>query len=292
VNVSTRFIEYRPGYNEIESGSTWYDNSVLYVEETDSNRPAVIVEDQNILVDNDTLRLTAVQNDFSASGTRKVAVELYPTSDATNLSSLSGGLDVRIPTRLGSEDGYWNESIENGSVTYQGMNDTAYNSSEVSALLLRVDSPDNISVNSVGIQQEPTGETAKDNVGPSSNEDGDSTDPTPSQPAFGEFSASAAESNNNKIEDITIDGTTLNVDPNYQIQVEIKGNGRNTNTNSIQMTDPFSITVDSPGNPNQVNVTVDLIDDNGNVVENCESNSQLTISNSPLDTEDGDFTCT
>ena len=168
VNVSTRFIEYRPRYNEIESGSTWIDNSVLYVDEADSNRPAVIVEDQNLVVDNDTLRLTAVQNEFSTSGTRKVSVELYPTSDATNLSNLSGGLDVRIPTRLGSEDGYWNESIENGSVTYQGMDDTAYNSSEVSALLLRVDNPDNITVNSVGIQREPTGETARDNVGPAS----------------------------------------------------------------------------------------------------------------------------
>ncbi|OYR74286.1 MULTISPECIES: hypothetical protein [Halorubrum] len=177
VNVSTRFIEYRPRYNEIESGSTWYDNSVLYVEETDSNRPAVIIEDQNILVDNDTLRLTAVQNDFSASGTRKVAVELYPTSNATNLSKLSGGLDVRIPTRLGSEDGYWNESIENGSVTYQGMDDAAYpESSEVSALLLRVDSPDNISVNSVGIQREPTGEATKDNIGPAGGGGSDGSD--------------------------------------------------------------------------------------------------------------------
>ncbi|TKX56149.1 hypothetical protein EXE42_00905 [Halorubrum sp. SP3] len=167
VNISTRFIEYRPGYNELESGSMWYDNSVLYLAESNSNRPAVVIEDQNILVDNDTLRLTAVQNEFSASGTRKVAVELYPTSDATDLSNLSGTIDVRIPTRLGSEDGYWNESIENGSVTYQGVNDSAYpTSSEVSALLLQVDSPDNVTVNSVGIQSEPSGETVKDNVGP------------------------------------------------------------------------------------------------------------------------------
>ncbi|TKX55388.1 hypothetical protein EXE44_16270, partial [Halorubrum sp. SS7] len=68
---------------------------------------------------------------------------------------------------MGSEDGYWNESIENGSVTYQGVNDSAYpTSSEVSALLLQVDSPDNVTVNSVGIQSEPSGETVKDNVGP------------------------------------------------------------------------------------------------------------------------------
>jgi|GEM_PF-697500 len=178
VNVSTRFIEYRPRYNEIESGSTWYDNSVLYLDEPDSNRPAVIIEDQNILVDNDTLRLTAVQNEFSASGTRKVAVELYPTTDATNLSNLSGGLDVRIPTRLGSEDGYWNESIENGSVTYQGMDDMAYpESSEVSALLLRVDSPDNVTVNSVGVQAEPSENSVRDNVGPAGDNRGRNNDP-------------------------------------------------------------------------------------------------------------------
>jgi hypothetical protein len=197
VNVSTRFIEYRPGYNEIESGSTWYDNSVLYLDEADSNRPAVIIEDQNILVDNDTIRLTAVQNQFSVSGTRKIAVEFYPTTNATNLSNLNGTLDIRIPTRLGSGDGYWNESIENGSITYQGIDDAAYpSSSEVSALLLRADSPDNVTVNSVGIQSEPTGETVKDNVGPAGGggNNGENGNNGPSAPLFDTLEADQSQS--------------------------------------------------------------------------------------------------
>ncbi|MDB2224284.1 hypothetical protein PM023_06320 [Halorubrum ezzemoulense] len=199
VNVSTRFIEYRPRYNEIESGSTWYDNSVLYLDEANSNRPAVIIEDQNILVDNDTLRLTAVQNDFSASGTRRVAVEIYPTTNATNLSELNGTLDIRIPTRLGSGDSYWNESIENGSITYQGMNDSAYpSSSEVSALLLQADSPDNVTVNSVGIQSEPTGETAKNNVGPVRGSESSSDNNVDTKPTFNTLTANSSKPKSNR----------------------------------------------------------------------------------------------
>ena len=293
VNVSTRFIEYRPRYKEIESGSTWYDNSVLYLDEADSNRPAVIVEDQNILVDNDTLRLTAVQNEFSASGTRKVAVELYPTTDATDLSNLSGGLDVRIPTRLGSEDGYWNESITNGSVTYQGMNDTAYNSTEVSALLLRVDSPDNISVNSVGIQQEPTGETAKDNVGPDNNGDEETSDPTPpNQPAFDDFTVSVSDSagGSGNIKGVTASGTIQNPDSNGQIQITLLRGGSPFGQNQNQMSSPFSIPVDPNNNQRSLNVRLTLLDSNDDPIagQQCESNTPLSDNNN---LDKSDFTC-
>jgi hypothetical protein len=163
-NVSTRFVEYRPGYNELRTGSIWYENSVLYLSERESDNRAVIIEDQNLVTDNDTLRITALQNDFRASGTRRVALELYPANDATNLSRLEGELNVSIPTRLGEEDGYWNESIESGSVTYLGVDDDRY-SNGVSALRLRVDSPGDITVNSVGIQSEPSEGAVRDNIG-------------------------------------------------------------------------------------------------------------------------------
>jgi len=166
VNVSTRFIEYRPGYRELQTGSIWYENSVLYLAERDSGSRAVIIEDQNLVVDNGTLRITAIQNEFQASGTRRVALELYPADNADNLSELSGSLNVTIPTRLGEDDGYWNESIENGSVTYLGVNDAGYPREDVSALRLRVDSTENITVNSVGVQSEPSEGAVKANVGP------------------------------------------------------------------------------------------------------------------------------
>mgnify|MGYP000603669239 CR=1 FL=1 len=166
VNVSTRFIEYRPGYRELQTGSIWYENSVLYLDERDSGSRAVIIEDQNLVVDNGTLRITAIQNEFQASGTRRVALELYPADSSGNLSELSGSLDVTIPTRLGEDDGYWNESIENGPVTYLGVNDAGYSQEDVSALRLRVDSPENITVNSVGVQSEPSEGAVKANIGP------------------------------------------------------------------------------------------------------------------------------
>jgi hypothetical protein len=165
VNVSTRFIEYRPEYRELQTGPIWYENSVLYLDERDSGSRAVIIEEQNLVVDNDTLRITAVQNEFRASGTRRVALELYPADNAANLSELSGSLDVTIPTRLGEDDGYWNESIESGPITYVGVNDAGYSEEDVSALRLRVDSPDNITVNSVGVQSEPSEGAVRDNVG-------------------------------------------------------------------------------------------------------------------------------
>ncbi|PSQ56046.1 hypothetical protein BRD22_06860 [Halobacteriales archaeon SW_8_68_21] len=179
VNVSTRFVQFRPGYNELQVGSTWYENSVLYLDERDAGSRTVIIEDQNLVTDNDTLRITALQNEFQASGTRRVAIELYPADNATDLSQLSGELNVSIPTRLGEEAGYWNESIENGSVTYLAVDDTAYPSSaDVSALRLQVDSPDNITVNSVGIRSEPSEEPVRDNLGSTeSGGDGDTLPP-------------------------------------------------------------------------------------------------------------------
>ncbi|WP_144798060.1 hypothetical protein [Halorubrum depositum] len=175
VNISTRFVRYRPGYNELHVGSIWYDNSVLYLDERDSGSRAVIIEDQNLVVDNDTLRITALQNEFQASGTRRVALELYPTDDAANLSQLEGELNVSIPTRLDADDGYWKESIENSSsVRYVGIDDNEYRSSDdVSALRLEVESSDNIIVNSVGIQSEPS-EGAVSNSGQETDSDDNS----------------------------------------------------------------------------------------------------------------------
>ncbi|WP_157745951.1 hypothetical protein [Halorubrum trapanicum] len=297
VNVSTRFIEYRPRYNELESGSTWYDNSVLYLAEAGSNRPAVIIEDQNILVDNDTLRLTAVQNEFSASGTRRVAVEIYPTTNASNLSELNGTLDIRIPTRLGSGDGYWNESIDNGSITYQGIDDSAYpSSSEVSALLLQADSPDNVTVNSVGIQSEPAGETAKDNVGPADKSEG-ASDPDPpmnNNPSFNTLTATVDDYNNGQdaIREVSVSGNIDNVDSNGDIEIELDYNDGSTNSRKISMNSSFNRIFDTgSGNmgPSSIGVTIVLSDATGDIYTTCTSDSDLTGGGSELNLND--FTC-
>jgi len=198
VEIPTRFIRYQPGYNEIDQSPIRYDATVLYVDARgEGGRPAVI-ESQDLVTENGTLEITALQNDFRKSGTRRVSLELYPADSAGNLSQLDGPLNVSIPTRLGSEVGYWNESDINtsDSVTYLDVDDgeSSRYSGGVSELRLRVDSPDNITVNSVGIQSEPSEGAVRDNVGPSNDEDNDDSNdgPDASRVSYVDGSGSAA----------------------------------------------------------------------------------------------------
>ncbi|MEA1932718.1 MAG: hypothetical protein U9O06_14385, partial [Euryarchaeota archaeon] len=106
-NISTKFIEYQPGYNEITAGSTWYEHSVLYVDEPET-RNAITIEDQHLVTDGNKLKITTLQNTFQRSGTNRETVELLPNQSAVDLSDLddSEELTVRIPTRL-NETEYW-----------------------------------------------------------------------------------------------------------------------------------------------------------------------------------------
>jgi hypothetical protein len=107
VVIQTRFLEYQPGYYEIGVGSTWYENSVLYLNATESGGGRVVIEDQNLVTDGDTLRITALQNDFQRSGTNRITLELYPTTVEGDISELAEDeeLTVELPTRLSSD--YW-----------------------------------------------------------------------------------------------------------------------------------------------------------------------------------------
>ena len=178
-SIPTRFVEYRSGYNEIDRSSTWIDSSVLYVDARDDGDGVAIIEEQELVV-NDTLRIVAVQNEFQTSRTGRVSLELYlkeNLGESANLSDFDGPVNVSIPTRL--DDDYWSESIQSGSVTYNGVNTGAFpnaNDSYVSVLELQVDSLDNVTVNSVGVQSEPSGGAVKANVGPTGG--GETTDNT------------------------------------------------------------------------------------------------------------------
>jgi hypothetical protein len=179
-SIPTRFVEYRPGYNEIARSSTWIDSSVLYVDARDDGDGVAIIEEQQLVV-NDTLRVVAVQNEFQTSRTGRVSLELYlkeNLDESANLSGFDGPVNVSIPTRL--DDDYWSESIQNGSVTYNGVNTSAFPDADdpyVSALELQVDSLDNATVNSVGVQSEPSEGAVKANVGPAEGGSGGDTLP-------------------------------------------------------------------------------------------------------------------
>ncbi|PAU83062.1 PKD domain-containing protein [Halorubrum salipaludis] len=159
VTIPSRFIQYRPGYNEISRSPTWYDNSVLYLDERDGGGNIAIVEDQN-LVDNGTVRITLLQNDFRRSGTGRVNVDLYPTDSGSAEALPTGTLNVTLPTRLNGTE-YWDDAIGDESV-YTGVDDDSY-ATGVHALTLRTDS-DDVRVNTVGIEETPKEGGARQNI--------------------------------------------------------------------------------------------------------------------------------
>lgn len=160
LNITTRFLEYEPEYNEIEVGSTQFEHSVLYLDERSRDRKVSIIEDQNI-VDGETVRITALQNGFQRSGTNRVTVELYPRGQiaADDFPDPDdGNFTVTVPTQLDADE-YWNETLKETSETYQGVDNQAHDD-DTHALNLSVDS-DDLEINTVGIRAEPNEGPAK-----------------------------------------------------------------------------------------------------------------------------------
>lgn len=151
--ISTRFIEYQPGYNEITAGPTWYEHSVLYVDEPESEN-VLIIEDQNLVTDGNKLKITTLQSTFQRSGTNRVTVELIPNQSAVNLSDTelndSEELTVRIPTRLNETE--WEvlqEKLDGEeNVDYGPFDDSE---SEINYLTLNVSNQKHLEINTVEI---------------------------------------------------------------------------------------------------------------------------------------------
>lgn len=174
VTISTRFLKYDPGYNELETSPIWYDTSVLYVNARGGGGGIAVVEDQNLVTDNGTLRLTALQNTFQEDGTGRVTLELYPTESASNRPFPTGDLTVEVPTRLTGAE-YWDDAGI-PPATYEGVTQDAY-ATGVHKLTLDT-TAETTRVNTVGIQSEPTEGAVKQNVGPSPGDGQDGGDGT------------------------------------------------------------------------------------------------------------------
>ena len=163
-NVSTRFLEYEPRYNEITAGSIWYEHSVLYVDEGDRGTIRII-EDQNLLTNrSNALRLTAVQNEFEETGTHRAVIEIYPTEKITESDLPAGELDITIPTRLNKSE-YWGEQLGSDVDVTEDYYDTSVHRLDLSSLSI---SSNNFKFNTVGIREKPEADQPKQNVGPSS----------------------------------------------------------------------------------------------------------------------------
>ncbi|MFB6109396.1 MAG: hypothetical protein ABEJ60_00780 [Halodesulfurarchaeum sp.] len=159
--VPTRFLVYRPHYHYLDVGSTWYENSVLYLEVQDGGG-VVILEEQGLVVGGSRLRITALQNDFQRSGSKTVTVALYPSNGSgISLSDLEGELDVTLPTRLTGEE-YWNGAFEDSA--FDPTVDEDWYETGVHALNFTVPA-ENLLINTVGIQSMPEEQTAKLHVG-------------------------------------------------------------------------------------------------------------------------------
>jgi hypothetical protein len=186
-HVSTRFLEYRPRYNELDIGSTWYENSVLYLDDRERGGIAII-EDQNLVTDGNVTRITALQNDFQKSGTERVTLELYPVQTTTADDIPTGNLTVTLPTRLTGGQ-YWNEAFDSETV-YLGVENDSYDDG-IHALNLSINTSKDsqeLQLNTVGIQSEPSEGGAKQNVGV-----GDSSGDDSGAPSFKNLEANVTD---------------------------------------------------------------------------------------------------
>ena len=183
INVSTRFVEYRPGYNEIDRSPTRYDASVLYTDARDNGGGIAVIEGQE-LVDNDgNVAIVAVQNEFQRSGTGRVTIELRPAESVTD-DIPDGPLTVTIPTRLSETDWETKTNITEkdayDGVTSDDNNDGIYN--------LTLDTTgENLTVDTVGVGEAPEEPTQNVNgafngggSGPDGGHDEAEGDPLPS----------------------------------------------------------------------------------------------------------------
>lgn len=152
--IPTRFIEYQPGYNELDRSPTWYDASVLYLDANQGDG-IVVIEDQ-ALVDDGKVQITALQNEFRRSGIRRVTLELRPSESVTS-NIPNADLTVTVPTRL-SDDEYWSDTdipSNEYSITNDANDDGVYN-------LTLETTASNLTVDTVGVQEAPENPTQND----------------------------------------------------------------------------------------------------------------------------------
>jgi cytoskeletal protein CcmA (bactofilin family) len=221
--IPTRFIEYRPGYNELDRSPTWYDASVLYLDARDDGGGVAVIEDQ-ALVDNSEVQITALQNEFRRSGTSQVTLELRPAESVTS-EIPEGDLTVTVPTRL-SDDEYWSGTdIPNNeySITDDTNDDGVYN-------LTLETTTSNLTVDTVGVQEAPENPTQNANARVGGTEEEGESKPTKPQCQAGSRTLSNGETVNGDVafrDTVELkNGATVNGDVITNSVVDVKKNAR------------------------------------------------------------------
>jgi len=226
ITIPTRFIEYQPGYNRLDRSPTWYDASVLYLDARDDGGGIAVIEDQALVDDGGNVTITALQNEFRRSGTDKVTLELRPAENVTG-DVPEGNLTVTIPTRLSESD--WKDKTDlptNGSV-YRDVTDTGNEIDDMSIYNLTLNTTaDNLTVDTVGVQEVPEDPTQNDaarvggSVGGTGGDgyiNGSQSECTTGVTAAGnsdDYSVTVELTNNGSCEPITLRGFGLAYDAN------------------------------------------------------------------------------
>lgn len=271
--VPTRFIRYDPGYNELQPTPIWYDASVIYVDARTTGGGAAIIEDEQLVTDSGTVRLTAIQNEFQQQGTGRVTLELYPTADPADEPFPTGNLTVDIPTRLTGPE-YW-DTADIPADTYDGVTPDAYASGVNELTLTTTD--DAIRVNTVGIQTEPTEQAAKRNIqrgsgtGGDNGENGDGGSDAPpldfrtleeNEDGDLEFTAQNIAGESVIITDFSVDATSLannprlNNDDDPEVAIEPQDSGQPGSANRVGGGTNGRYEADGTGYPLDTEVTL------------------------------------
>jgi hypothetical protein len=131
----------------------------LYLDERSNDGNVAVIEDQHLLTgNNDPVRITALQKNYTKSSTNRVAIEFYPAENPDiDLDELDGPVTIKIPTRLSEE--YWDTELGEYSA-YDG--DAFDTNAGVNFLQLTVDI-DSLRFNTVGINSTPTNEDSTRN---------------------------------------------------------------------------------------------------------------------------------
>jgi len=172
--VETQFLVYRPRYNELDENPIWYENSVLYIDARDDNAGVAVLEDQNLHRGGSQVRINAIQNNFSATSTGEVTVEIYPTENTNvNIDEWTGDVNIQFPTRL-NESEYWDNELgehENNAVTYHGV--VSHPDEGIHLVNLTVEA-NSLKFNTVGIDSAPESQdSARRGIGVGENTDSD-----------------------------------------------------------------------------------------------------------------------
>jgi len=278
-NVSTQFLEYRNGYDELEIGSIYYENSVVYLDERDSNGGVAIIQDQNLVVENEngnkTVQATALQNEYQRSAVGRASIELYPINAAnTDSFDVSNGANVTIdlPTRLNGSE-YWDDELEgfggyevdpDNSTEGVGIDENAYEEG-VHRLNIEVNI-DDLRFNTVGIDDAPEGNnTVKQNVGQVSNGLPDLS--------FEENEQTATSGDGPNVDEVMFTFEVNN--PNnqqFRIEFEVENGGTTTVGPLTTPSSPQTVNIDSTNlqGSGSLDVSITLLASNGNQIRTCD----------------------